>query len=106
MFLPALDVQWLIMRIGKEGEWLPMERTETIDPECLRMHEARPILDKIDGQLLEDIIGYKMDYPSISKHIWQADLPKGMEPGTYAVTVRTKDMFNKVWQAHRILRVK
>ncbi len=95
------------MRIGKEGEWLPMERTETIDPECLRMHELSPILDKkIDGQLLEDIIGYKMDYPSISKHIWQADLPKGMEPGTYTVTVRTKDMFNKVWQAHRILRVK
>lgn len=95
------------MRLGKNGEWLPMQRTETIDPECLRMHELSPVLDqKIDGELLEDIFGYKMDYPSISQHIWQAEFPKSTKPGTYTVTVRTKDMFDQSWQAHRLVRVK
>lgn len=28
------------------------------------------------------------------------------EPGTYTAAVRTTDMFNQSWQAHRIIRVK
>jgi hypothetical protein len=95
------------MRIGKNGEWIPMQQVETIDPECLRMHQLNPVLDKeIDGQALDDVLGYKMDYPSVSTHMWQAKIPNGLSPGTHTVAVRTTDMFNQTWTGHRIFRVK
>jgi hypothetical protein len=95
------------MRVGKKGEWIPMQQVATIDPECLRMHKLNPVLDtEIDGQTLEDVLGYKMDYPSVSTHIWQGRLPEKLRPGTYAVTVRTTDMFNRTWTGHRIFRVR
>jgi hypothetical protein len=95
------------MRIGKNGEWIPMQQVETIDPECLRMHQLNPVLDQeIDGQALDDVLGYKMDYPSVSRHMWQAKIPNGLSPGTHTVAVRTTDMFNQTWTGHRIFRVK
>lgn len=95
------------MRIGKFGDWIPMQQVESIDPECLRMHRLSPVLDnEIAGQALEDVFGYKMDYPSVSTHIWQGKLPKELLPGTHLVTVRTTDMFNQTWTGHRIFRVR
>lgn len=95
------------MRIGKNDEWISMQQVDTIDPQVLRMHLLSPVLDtEIDGQTLEDVFGYKMDYPSISNHIWQGKLPEGLEIGTHTVTVRTTDMFNQSWTGHRIFRVR
>lgn len=95
------------MRVGKTGEWIPMQQVKIIDPECLRMYQLSPFLDaEINGQALEDVFGYKMDYPSVSTHMWQGKLPKELLPGTHLVTVRTTDMFNQTWTAHRIFRVR
>lgn len=35
------------------------------------------------------MLGYKMDYPSVSTHMWHGRLPEKLRPGTYGVTVRT-----------------
>lgn len=95
------------MQVGKTGDWIPMQQVETIDPECLRMHQLSPFLDaEINGQALDDIFGFKMDYPSVSTHMWQGRLPKELLPGTHLVTVRTTDMFNQTWTGHRIFRVR
>jgi hypothetical protein len=95
------------MCIGKNSEWIPMQQVETIDPECLRMHQLSSVLDQeIDGQALDDVLGYKMDYPSVSTHIWQAKVPGDLPVGTHTVTVRTTDMFNQTWSGHRIFRIK
>ena len=95
------------MRFGKNGIWIPMQQMATIDPECLRMHQLSPVLDfELNGQVLEDLFGYKMDYPSVSTHIWQGKLPEGIQSGTHTVTVRTTDMFNQTWTGHRIFRVR
>ncbi len=95
------------MRVGKTAEWIPMQQVATIDPECLRMHRLSPVLDtEIDGQTLEYVFGYKMDYPSVSTHMWQGKLPEGLKNGTHTVTVRTTDMFNQTWTGHRIFRVR
>ncbi len=95
------------MKIGKNGEWILMEQLKTIDPECLRMHKLNSFLSEtVNGEVLEDVFGFKMDYPSTSDHIWGSKLPKNILSGTHTVTVRTTDMYNKTWQAHRIFRVR
>lgn len=94
------------MQINKTGEWIPMEIVKTIDPECLRMHNLSPVLnEKVNGQALDDIFGYTMDYPSISHHMWEMALPNSIKTGTHLVTIRTTDMYNKTWESHRIFRV-
>jgi len=89
------------------GNWIKMENFRTIDPEILRMHQLSPFLDaKVNGEKLDDIFGYSMDYPSVSTHIWKTQFPKGIEPGTHKITVRTTDMYNQTYTAHRIFSVK
>jgi hypothetical protein len=95
------------MRIGKHGHWIPMEQVTAIDPECLRMHQLSPILDyKLSGVALEQELGYKMDFPSVSSHMWKAKLPSGLAEGTHTLTIRTTDMFNQTWTGNRIFRVR
>ncbi len=95
------------MQVGNGDAWLPMDQTITIDPECLRMHEQSPFLDAtVEGVKLDTLFGWKMDYPSKSYHMWKAPLPKGIEPGTHTLTVRTTDMFGQTYTGKRIFRVR
>ena len=87
------------MSCGKEGDWIPLEQTRTIDPECLRMHLQTP-------QLNEEVFGWKMDYPSQTSHMWKGVLPATLSAGTHTITVRTTDMFGRTWAAHRIVRLR
>ncbi|NQU52689.1 MAG: calcineurin-like phosphoesterase C-terminal domain-containing protein [Bacteroidetes bacterium] len=94
------------MQMDKSGKWMPLEMVKTIDPECLRMYNLSPYLKEIvNGQRLDDVFGYTMDYPSISHHMWELQLPDNISNGTHFVTVRTTDMYNKTWQANRVFRV-
>jgi hypothetical protein len=89
------------------GNWIKMENFRTRDPEILRMHQLSPFLnEKVNDQPLDDIFGYSMDFPSISTHIWNAALPGEITPGTHKITVRTKDMYNQTYSAHRIFNMK
>ena len=40
-----------------------------------------------------------------SSHLWVADLPDDLGPGTYTVSVQARDEFGRVHHAHRILEV-
>ena len=89
------------------GNWIIMDTIQTIDPEILRMHQLSPFLnEKVNGHQLDDVLGFAMDYPSISHHIWQARLPENIAPGTHHLTVRTTDMYQQTSVAHRVFRVK
>lgn len=95
------------MQFGADGQWMPLEPTLAIDPECLRMHEQSPYLDeKVLDRPLEEVFGWKMDYPSKSYHMWRGLLPENPPQGTHTVTVRTTDMFGQTWTAHRIVRIR
>jgi hypothetical protein len=88
------------------GNWITMENFKTIDPEVLRMHQLSPFLnEKVNGQPLDDIFGYSMDYPSVSYHIWKAKLPDGINSGTHKISVRTTDIYKHTYTAHRIFRL-
>ena len=60
----------------------------------------------MEGVKLDTLFGWKMDYPSKSYHMWKAPLPKGIEPGTHTLTVRTTDMFGQTYTGKRIFRVR
>lgn len=95
------------MKLGSEGPWRPMEYTEVIDPQCLRMHEQSPLLDlESNGEKLDTQFGWKMDYPSKSRHMWKATLPADLPTGTHTLTVRTTDQFGHTYEAKRIFRVR
>jgi len=95
------------MRVENQGEWIAMEYTETIDPECLRMHEQSPYLDmESNGTKLDTVFGWKMDYPSKSRHMWKGQLPANLPLGTHTLTVRTRDMFGQTYEGKRIFRVR
>jgi len=87
------------MQIGKNSDWVALEQTRTIDPECLRMHQQNEHLN-------EQVFGWKMDYPSQTSHMWKGVLPATLSPGTHTITVRTTDMYGQVWSDHRVLRVR
>jgi len=89
------------------GNWIKMENFKTIDPEVLKMHQLTPFLkEKVNGQPLDEVFGFAMDYPSISHHIWKAKFPQGIKPGAHTITIRTTDMYNQTYTAHRIFLVK
>jgi len=94
------------MQFGKTGPWVPLEHTVSIDPQCLRMHEQSPYLDEtVLGKPLEEVFGWKVDYPSKSLHMWKGVLPQNPPRGTHTVTVRTTDMFGQTWTGYRIVRI-
>lgn len=89
------------------GDWIQMDVYKTVDPEVLRMHSLSPLLSEVvNGQSLDEVFGWKMDYPTVSHHIWKASLPNGIIPGTHTVSIRTTDIYNQTYLAHRIFRVK
>lgn len=95
------------MQIDRAGAWKALSQLTTIDPANLEMHNLSPYLDvKKDGETLDEVFGWKMDYPSKSAHFWQGDLIKSLNPGTHTVTIRTTDMFGNVYEAHRVFRIK
>jgi hypothetical protein len=86
------------MKLGA-GDWIPMQQTKTIDPQCLRMHQQNEFLN-------EEVFGWKMDYPSETRHMWKAMLPANPPSGTHTLVVETTDMFGQSYTDRRILRVR
>lgn len=94
------------MKFGEEREWTPLEQTRDIDPECLRMHELSPYLDQeVLGSPLEETLGWKMDFPSMTGHMWKGLLPPQSQAGTRVIAVRHTDMFGQSWVDRRIVRL-
>jgi hypothetical protein len=42
---------------------------------------------------------------SKASHMWEGELPANLTPGTHTVTIRMKDIFEKVFSAHLIFSV-
>lgn len=95
------------MQVDGQGSWYPMQYTRMKDPAILAMARLSPYLDaKVDGQAVENQLGWKMDEPALSYHIWQGKLPTNLQPGTHRLTVRTRDLFGQVYTGIRIFRVR
>lgn len=94
------------MKIGNITDWQPLDKVEVIDPECLRMHKLTPIFKlKYNEDNLDEILGWTMDKPHISYHMWEGKLNSSLSPGVHTIYVRTTDMYGESDQAYRIMYV-
>lgn len=92
--------------LDSQDKWTALQQVKAIDPEIWKMHQLSPLLQsKVNGQLVEDILGFSMDEPSKTNHIWKAKLSGELIPGTHKLAVRTTDMFGQTWVSTRVFRI-
>ncbi len=93
--LPEAKVE---MRLGKGGNWLPMEHAEQPDPVYHAMRERE---HNIEG----DVSWRRSGNPSPDPHnLYKAILPEGLEPGTYTIFIRSIDNWGE-YKGRRIIRI-
>ncbi len=94
------------MKYSESENWKRLEKVEVVDPECVRMHNLTPLMEeKYNGVDIEEILGWTMDNPHISHHIWEGQIDNTLSVGVHTITVRTTDMFGQSYKAHRIIYV-
>ncbi len=70
------------------GEWKPMLRVETLDPNVLEINIADARSDRLRSY-------DSMSEAILSTHLWRAAVPTNLAPGTHQIEVRTK--LNDEW---------
>lgn len=96
----------VVMKVGKNGKWQNMQSVVTIDPQNLRMHNLTPILKlKYNESLIEETLGWPMDKPHKSYHIWEGKLQSDHDIGAHTITVRTTDVYGQTYESNRIFYV-
>ncbi len=86
------------MRIGNSGEWIELKKVREPDPYFLELKQREAKQPELAGR--------KLPSPMRSHHLWKADLPSGLEPGIHRIWVRSEDMYGRVFNANRVIRVK
>jgi hypothetical protein len=93
-------------RIKGQTDWISMQYEPMRDPGNMKMHLLSPYLDIVKDDIrLDAVFGWKMDYPSVSTHIWKSKLPSVMRSGTYLLEVQSTDMFGQQHSGKRIFRI-
>lgn len=85
------------MRLGESGEWITLNKADEPDPHYLTLKAAEEELGVRLGRALPGIIP--------SRHLWKAPLPGGLPKGVHRIWVQTEDMYGRVFDASRVLRV-
>lgn len=93
--LPDATVE---MKIGKNGEWTAMEKSQEPDPFYVAMKKREDALDDVSWRRTGDA-------NSTPHHLWKSKLPENLEPGTYTVYIRANDRWHNL-DGKRIIRVK
>ncbi|MDJ0865196.1 MAG: calcineurin-like phosphoesterase family protein [Myxococcota bacterium] len=71
--------------------------------EMQRVSYPDPWVHELYGRNRETVKSWVKAEPS--SHLWTADLPDDLGPGTYTLTVRATDEFGRVHHGHRILEI-
>ncbi len=81
------------MRIGRRGDWRPMQQTTMNDPAFAAMQAS----EKADGLAVTS--------PHATNHIWKASLPAGLSVGTQLIEIRATEESGKTVIDRRVIRV-
>jgi hypothetical protein len=92
--LPTASVR---MKIGKQGEWIQMDRTVQNDPSRLAVMEREKELGKVPWRPL--------GAARTSEHIWTAEKEIDLSPGVYIIYVESVDDWWH-YEGRRLLHVK
>ena len=85
------------LRIGEAGDWLPLSKVAEVDPyfqQLKRQEKDRP-----------ELLGRALPDTAKSTHLWKVALPAGLPTGEHLISVQTEDMYGRVFNASRSLRV-
>jgi hypothetical protein len=95
------------MRVG-DGPWYAMQHTSMPDPDAVRSREIALYFEELKKTVpdLPVEVGLRIARAKDSAHIWAANLPEDLGPGTHVIHVRTTDMFGQTDTAKRIIRVR
>lgn len=85
------------MRLGVTDGWRPLEKVLRRDPLYAALVEREGAREQRDG--------FALPPPEVSRHLWAGVLPADPPPGTAVIEVRTRDMFGRVYTAHRLIRI-
>jgi hypothetical protein len=85
------------MRLGKDGDWMPLWREAREDPYYLAAIERDLQRNPRPEYFLPPAIK--------SPHLWVGRLPANPPVGTYALEVRATDVYGQVFRAHRVIRI-
>ena len=86
------------MRIGADGDWTELQKTVEEDPYYLT-------LKAFEKESPEKLTNRALGNPSKSNHLWKAPVPVGLAPGEHLIYVETEDMYGRIFNASRSLRV-
>lgn len=86
------------MRLGEDGPWIPMVKTEGSDPVY--------VLNKKAENELSPSLENKLPDPGDCTHLWKAKLPANLPAGVYLIYVCTTDMYGQVYTSQRVVNIK
>jgi hypothetical protein len=87
----------VMMRLGRDGEWIPLARVERPDPYFLELKRRELESEPRPARSLPPA--------DASRHLWAGRLPTDPPRGTFVLEVSAIDMFGETFTAHRIIRV-
>lgn len=85
------------MSIDGTGQWTELERKDAPDPHYVELYKKE--------RKFQPPIEPKLAKPRQSSHLWMANLPNRIEPGTHLLRVKTTDMHGRTFFSHRSFRV-
>ncbi len=95
-------------RIGEQGGWSTMERTQSEDPTFQHLFELentiRQAMEKSQQNPPKDWVA--LSKPGKSTHLWKAQLPSQLPAGVHVINVQATDRTGRVVTGKRLIRVK
>jgi hypothetical protein len=85
------------MRIGKSDQWITLKKVMEADP-LYTATRQREISEKPSAR-------NHLSGPIRSDHLWKANLPEGIAPGSHLIEVNATDAYGKTHRGKRIIRV-
>ncbi|MEC7861707.1 MAG: calcineurin-like phosphoesterase family protein [Verrucomicrobiota bacterium] len=85
------------MRIGKEADWIPLNKTVENDPYYVELRE-REAMNSKDGKT-------HLNPPSPSDHLWKIQIPAGLEIGSHLIEIEATDHYGRSHKGNRVIRV-
>jgi hypothetical protein len=82
---------------GDAQPWRSMERVHEKDPTYMRVRKREESTRAPDE--------WALPAANPSTHLWRAELPQGLKPGSHWIEVRSLDMFGQLDVGRRIIRV-
>ena len=121
----ASELSEAAMRVDDQGPWISMERFPGKDPGLERMNRNLDALavrlaaergmeeaDKLDRRArrrlvdeYRDLLGRPLVGPGDCRHLFRAALPEALTPGIHLIRVRERDLFGRLHEGRRVLRV-